>query len=240
MPGYAGPVDLDRLCAELEGLLAWVADGTLWSRAPFDSAAPGLRRVADIAFAGDGEPTARVVFAAAAARVREVRDARTPGVPIRLLTNATMLHLRRVQEGLAHVDEPWCKLDAGTAEVFRVVDKTSIPFDRVLKNLHQAAARRPIVIQSMFFRYAEPGHVLEHGPADAEIAEWGRRVGEIAALGTIARVQVYTVARAPADPRVRALDAARLHEIAASVPAGVPVEVHGEAGNLPAAGGGAG
>jgi hypothetical protein len=227
VPGYAGPVDLDRLAAELEGFLGWVADGSLWSRPPFDSTAPEIRRVADIAFAGDGEPTARPIFAAAAARVKSARDAISPGVPIRLLTNSTMLHLERVQAGLVHIDEPWCKLDAGTPEVFRFVDRTSIPFERVLTNLRETAARRPIVVQSMFFRYAEPGHFLEHGPSDHEVQQWGLRLGEIASGGTLSRVQVYTVARAPADPRVAALERAKLEEIAAAVPARVEVEVHG-------------
>ena len=49
-----GPADVDVavLSAELDRLLAWVADGTLWDHAPFDTAAPALRRVSDIAFAG--------------------------------------------------------------------------------------------------------------------------------------------------------------------------------------------
>jgi len=48
--------------------------------------------------------------------------------------------------------------------------------------------------------------------------------------GKIDRVQVYTVSRRPADPRVGPLDEARLEEIAASVSAlGLTAEVFGEA-----------
>ncbi len=206
LPGGESSIDVSRLGDELEHLLHLVNGGHLWESAPFDTADPALRRVADIAFAGDGEPTTPPEFPAAAAAVHALRESLAPGVPIRLLTNATMLHRARVREALRFVDEPWCKLDAGTEAYFRLVDGTRFPFRRILQNLHATAAERPIVIQSMFM------NLDGAGPSDEEIAAWVARLRAIG--GTVTEVQVYSVARKPADDRVSPLPPARLAYIA--------------------------
>lgn len=222
-PGGSATIDLPRLHDELSHLLTLVASGTLWSVAPFDTTAPDMRRVADIAFAGDGEPTSPPTFPAVAAAVHALRDASGLHVPLRLLTNATLLHRGRVKAALAHFDELWCKLDAGTADYFRVVDGTAYPFSRLLANLLDTARDRPIVIQSMFLRLDGVG------PSPSEIDAWAGRLAHITSGGgRIDRVQVYTVARRPASPRVERLPDHELNEIAARVRAlGIGVEVHG-------------
>jgi wyosine [tRNA(Phe)-imidazoG37] synthetase (radical SAM superfamily) len=209
-PGGPSRVDVDALRGELEDLLRRAGD-ELWSSSPFDTVAPGLRRVADIAFAGDGEPTTPPEFPDAARAAREARDRLSPGVPLRLLTNATLFHKERVRAALAEFDELWCKLDAGTEEYFQRVDGTRLPFGRILDNLLLVARERPIVVQSLFpaFDGAPPG--------DEEVAAWVERLREITARGgRVDHVQVYTVARAPSDPRCGPVDAERLEAIAAA------------------------
>ena len=221
-PGRASRVDVADLAAELEDLLQR-AGGDLWATSPFDTVAPELRRVADVAFAGDGEPTTPPEFPAAARAAREARDRLAPGVPLRLLTNATLLHKDRVRAALAEFDELWCKLDAGTEAYFQVVDGTRLPFRRILDNLLLVARERPIVIQSLFL-------TLEGvGPGNAEVAAWVERLREIlSGGGRIDHVQVYTVARAPSDPRCGALDPARLEAVAAAArDAGLTAAVYG-------------
>jgi wyosine [tRNA(Phe)-imidazoG37] synthetase (radical SAM superfamily) len=209
-PGGPSRIDVDALADELGDLLQRAAR-ELWAEAPFDSVASELRRVADVAFAGDGEPTTPPEFPRAASVVRELRDRLAPGVPLRLLTNATLFHKPKVHAALAEFDELWCKLDAGSEAYFQVVDGTRLPFQRILDNLLLVARERPIVIQAMFL-------ALEgRGPDDAEVAAWASRLrGIVAGGGRIDHVQVYTIARAPADPRCGALEAARLEAIAAS------------------------
>ena len=126
-PGGPTRVEVADLAAELESLLRRAA-GDLWTTPPFDTVVPELRRVADVAFAGDGEPTTPPEFPAAARAAREARDRLAPGVPLRLLTNATLLHKDRVRAALAEFDELWCKLDAGTEAYFQLVDGTRLPF----------------------------------------------------------------------------------------------------------------
>jgi wyosine [tRNA(Phe)-imidazoG37] synthetase (radical SAM superfamily) len=223
VPGGPADIDLAVLGAELDRVLGWVADGSLWQNPPFDTVAPALRRVADIAFAGDGEPTTPATFPGAVATVREVRDRHGVDVPIRLLTNATMLHRARVRAALPGVDEVWCKLDAGTEPYFQKVDGTRFPFTRVLRNLAELAQERPIVVQSMFCTIAGVG------PESAEIAAWTDRLGAIlAGGGRIDQVQIYTVARRPSDDTVGPVRTAVLEQIAAGARAlGLRAEVYG-------------
>jgi len=209
-PGGPSRVDVADLAAELEDLLRRAA-ADLWTRPPFDTVAPDLRRLADVAFAGDGEPTTPPEFPDAARAARAIRDRLAPRVPLRLLTNATLFHKDRVRAALADFDELWCKLDAGSEAYFRVVDGTRLPFRRVLDNLLLVARERPIVVQSLFLTLDGAG------PVDAEIAAWVVRLREIVeGGGRIAHVQVYTVARTPSDPRVGALAASRLDEVVAA------------------------
>jgi wyosine [tRNA(Phe)-imidazoG37] synthetase (radical SAM superfamily) len=220
-PGGPSRIDVAALVSELEGLLER-ARGDLWALPPFDSVAKELRRVADIAFAGDGEPTTPPEFPEAARAARALRDRLAPGVPLRLLTNATLFHKEKVRAGLAAFDELWCKLDAGTEAYFQVVDGTRLPFRRILDNLLLVARERPIVIQALLLTLDGTG------PDDAEVAAWVERLREIvAAGGRIDHVQVYTVARAPSDPRCGPLAHERLEAIAASArAAGLPATVY--------------
>ncbi len=226
VPGGPRAVSLPRLEAELSHLLRLIVEDRLWSVPPFDTAAPHLRRVNDIAFAGDGEPTTARNFAAAVELVGRVRAAHgLEGVKLVLLTNATLFHRPAVAAGLTALDalggEIWAKLDAGTAAHFAQVDGTSLPFSRVLQNLLEAARLRPLTLQCMFPTWEGAG------PSDAEIGAWRDRIAHILDQGgQIREVQVYTVARRPADPRVGMLPTSRLEWIAAHARAlGLPVTV---------------
>ena len=221
-PGGPSRIELPVLAAELEAMLGRAA-GPLWASPPFDSVAPPLRRVADIAFAGDGEPTTPPEFAAAARAARQLRDRLAPGVPLRLLTNATLFHKPKVRAGLAEFDELWCKLDAGSEAYFQAVDGTRLPFARILDNLLLVARQRPIVIQAMLLTLDGAG------PDDTEVGAWVGRMREIVAGGgRIDHVQLYGVARRPSDPRCGPLAPERLEAIAEQArAAGLRASVYG-------------
>lgn len=215
VPGGTRDVDLAVLEAELDHLLGLVATGTLWSIPPFDSTAPPLRVVRDIAFAGDGEPTACSLFADAVAVVGRMRERHgLDAVKAVVLTNATLLHRPAVRAGLERLDalggRVWAKLDAGTEAYFHVVDGTTLPLRRVLDNLVEAGRERPLVIQAMFIT------LNGQGPSVAERDAWRDRLQEVRDAGArIDEVQVYTVRRRPARPEVGPLDRVELEDIAA-------------------------
>ena len=109
-----------------------------------------------------------------------------------------------MQRGLAILDanngEIWAKLDAGTEEYYKLIDRTTIPFRQILDNIETAAQERPIVIQSLFMR------VDGEGPSQAEQLAFCDRLNEIiAAGGKIKLVQIYTIARRPAESYVTPL-----------------------------------
>src|SRR5262249_2608109 len=104
------------------------------------------------------------------------------------------------------------KLEAGTEEYYQQVDRTTIPFRRVLDNITASAKERPVVIQALFLRmHGEP-------PPAAELEAFCDRLNEIiAAGGRIHLVQVYTVARVPAESYVTPLADAEVDAIVALV-----------------------
>lgn len=220
-PGGERTIALDVLGAELDALLTLATGEALWETPPFETVDPTLRRVADVAFAGDGEPTTAPELADAARLAREVLHRHRLDVPLRLFTNATLLHKARVRAALGYFDELWCKLDAGTEAYFQLVDGTHLPLQCVLDNLRDVGRERPLVLQSLFLTLSG------EGPSEAETDAYSERLGTLLREGaTLDRVLLYTVARKPADPRVGPLSAAALERIAAKVRAlGLTVEV---------------
>ncbi len=198
-------VELDGLLAELDHMLGVAACGEIWQTEKFRSTPPELQRLNDIAFSGDGEPTTYKNFDEIIARCAELkRRHELSDVKMVLITNASMFHRPHVVRGLAVLDqnngEIWAKLEAGTAEYFQLVDRTPIPLEQILDNITSAARARPLVIQSLFMRvHGQP-------PPKAELQAFCDRLGEItAAGGRLKLIQVYTVARQPAESFVAPL-----------------------------------
>jgi len=222
-------VELDEVLEELDALLAQVADGSLWDDPAFVEVPVNLRRFNDIAFSGDGEPTTYRNFDEIVERVAEVKVRWGGEEPkLILITNASMFHRPAVERGLetldAHNGEIWAKLEAGTDEYFRLIERTVVPFERVLQNIASAARRWPLVIQGLFMR------VQGEAPPESEIEAFCDRLCEITAEGgQLKLVQVYTVARPPAESFVTALQDRELQEIASRVQArcGLATEVFG-------------
>ena len=187
--------------------------------APFDTVPKDRLRLNDIALSGDAEPTTLPEFSKTIEMIAGVKPA---GVKIVLITDAGGSDRADVKRGLeimgANDGEVWAKLDAGTAEYYRVVNRSEIPFARILKNIAGCAQARPVVIQSLFLK------INGVGPGAAELAEYCRRLREI---GNIKLVQVYTLARPPLAgvAGLTALADAEVDAIAAQVrQAGLPAE----------------
>lgn len=217
VPATIRDVDLDVLRAELDHLLGLVQSGELFASPPFDATPTALRRLNDVAFSGDGEPTSYPRFADACKLVAEVLDRHQRGdVKIVVITNATLLTRPAVAEALRFLDqhngEIWAKLDAGTEPYYRRVERTSIPLQRVLDNILAAGRERPMVIQSLFMRLeGEPPPVSE---IDAFV---DRLVWLRDGACQVKLVQVYTVARRAAESYVTPLSNDEVDAIAKRV-----------------------
>lgn len=192
-------VNVPRLLHELEEMLELVQGGELFAHHRFEQTPTALRRLNDIAFSGDGEPTTCPEFGEIVEAVARLKLERgLNDVKIVLITNATRLHHPPVRQALTVLDrnqgEIWAKLEAGTEAYYREVERTTVPFQRVLDNIRETAQARPIVIQALFLKmHGEP-------PSAAELAAFCDRLNEVLqAGGKINLVQIYTVARDPAE-----------------------------------------
>jgi len=227
-PPRVTDVDEERLLQELEATLELVLSGRLYQDQRFASVPDPLRRLNDIAFSGDGEPTTYPGFGRIVEDVAAVKKRRKlEEIKLVLITNATMLHRPHVREALATLDasngEIWAKLDAGTEAYYRTINQSKIPLRRVFANILAAARARPVVIQSLLLCWNG------QGPSELEIKAYCRRLGAIvAAEGQIARVQLYTVARMPAVVEAGLLPTEELERIGAIVrcQVGVHVEIY--------------
>ncbi len=224
-------VDLEVLGRELSALLALSKSGALYERGPFAQTPSALRRLNDVALSGDGEPTSSPLFEGACRLIVELLEEQgLAETKVVVITNATLLERPKVRQALdflsGHGGEIWAKLDAGTDEWFRKVDRGQFSLARIVENLKLAAGRWPLVIQSMFLR------VDGVAPSEAEVAAWLGHIGAIkAAAKGQCRVQVYTVARRTAESFATPLEKEHLEQIAARARAlGVEAEVFGAAG----------
>ncbi len=234
-PPRVTDVDERQLLQELEATLDLVLSGRLYRDQRFASVPDPLRRLNDIAFSGDGEPTTYPGFARIVQDVAAVKKRwKLEEIKLVLITNATMLHRHHVREALATLDasngEIWAKLDAGTDDYYRTINRGKIPLRRVLANILTAARARPVVIQSLLLCWNG------QGPTELEIQAYCRRLGQIvAAGGQISRVQLYTVARTPAVAAAEPLPTGELERIGEIVRCrvGVNVEVYHPAMTVP-------
>src|SRR5437763_1874160 len=150
-------VQTAALLEELEATLRLAASGELFEHPQFSGTPLALRRLNDIAFSGDGEPTTYRNFDEIIAACTEVkRRLGLDAVKMVLITNASMFHRPHVQRGLAILDqnngEIWAKLEAGTETYFKLVESTPIPLRQIVDNIAAAARVRPLVVQALFMR----------------------------------------------------------------------------------------
>jgi wyosine [tRNA(Phe)-imidazoG37] synthetase (radical SAM superfamily) len=217
-------VDVHILLEELQHLFELITSGNLWQLSPFNTAKEEFRRVNDIAFAGDGEPTTCPQFEEVVVGVGTLIQKYGFDVRYHLLSNATLFHTKRIQKALdifchEYQGEIWAKLDAGSASWFHRVDGTKFPFQRILDNVDLAAKRYKgqTVLQCMFHKFNEMG------PSVQEISLWADRIVHILdGGGDIRLVQVYTVARKPSDKTVLPLQKDSLEKIGAHLTSKIP------------------
>jgi wyosine [tRNA(Phe)-imidazoG37] synthetase (radical SAM superfamily) len=216
-PGKVSRLDLNQMRDELAAMIRFARDGGLAKEPKFNEVPWLTRDIRDIAFSGDGEPTMIHNFAECVQIVADVKRAEgLDSTKIVLITDAAGLDKADVKRGLEIMDanngEIWAKLDAGTEPYFRLVNRTSIQFERILKNLVETARARPIVIQSLFLKVR--GEAMPAPELDAYCA----RLNDIVkGGGRIREVHAYTIARPTPEPYATKLTADELNAIAATI-----------------------
>jgi len=224
-------VDLDALRRELDLALAEAVSGRLWDEPRFAPTPGEMRRINDIAFSGDGEPTCLAAFDRAVSVAADAKAAAgQDDVKLVVITNASRLDSPQVARALPILDasggEIWAKLDAGTDAYFHRVNRPHLKLrlDEVVRNIAAVARGRAVVIQTLLFR------IRGAPPPPEEVDAYCARLREILdAGGRLKLIQLHTIARSPADAAATRLPDADLDALAARVRravGAVPVETY--------------
>jgi wyosine [tRNA(Phe)-imidazoG37] synthetase (radical SAM superfamily) len=200
--GGPPPIDLARLQNELDEMLKAIVSGDfLEKRVPTEQ-----RRLIDIAFSGNGEPTSATEFPQAVAiAVQAIERWRlTPGVKLRLITNGSLLDRGGVREGVARIGaaagEVWFKVDAGSSAGIARINGSRVKMESVERRLRCCCELCPTWVQTCLF--ALDGRL----PTDAEVATLADFLGRF--RGSIRGVHLYGLARPSAQPEAPRLSAA--------------------------------
>ena len=205
--GGPPPIDLDCLEQELQGFLADALDGEFMQR----QVPPEARRLMDVAFSGNGEPTSAPEFAEAVARVGKVlaRFDLLGQLPVRLITNGSLLHRAEVQAGIRQLGEfggeVWFKIDRVDPLAAAEVNGVPLVPERVFRNLELCAGLAPTWVQTCWF--ALDGEV----PPAAARSAYCELLRPMASR--LAGIHLYGLARPsmqPAAPRLTRLPAEEL------------------------------
>lgn len=203
--GGAPELDLDQMAAELRSLLHDIVHGDfMQTRVP-----PEARRLNDVAFSGNGEPTSSLQFADCVERVGAVlQEFDLPGkIKLVLITNGSQLDRVQVQTALDRMrelgGEVWFKLDRAPADGFSPVNQIQQKRVQVARRLKLAAQHCPTWIQTCMFAM---DNVL---PDEAELAAYLAFLQETMDAGVrLEGVLLYGLARPSMQPEASRLLAA--------------------------------
>jgi len=153
-----------------------------------------------ITLAGHGEPTLHPLFGSIVAEVLSAARRVRPGVPVRIVTNGSMVCHEDVRRALDLVDERIVKLDAAAERICR--PDVGHPLGAVIASL---PLLRDMTIQSCFVEGA-----VENTDSDS-VREWVDLIGELRPEA----VHIYT--QPGREAGVVPVAAWRLHQIAAQL-----------------------
>jgi wyosine [tRNA(Phe)-imidazoG37] synthetase (radical SAM superfamily) len=195
--GKAPEIDLELLEFELDGFLAWVTTGDFMQRIVPE----GARRLNDLAFSGNGEPTGARRFDEIVERVGVLmtKHALVGTTKLVLITNGSLAAQEVVQRGLARMrplgGEVWFKLDSATDEGLARINDYRGGLAKVRQNLAAAAHACPTWLQTCAFAFdGEPPSETER-EAYLDFLRWTR-----AEALPLEGVLLYGIARPSQQP----------------------------------------
>ncbi len=175
-----------------------------------------------ITFAGNGEPTLHPEFSGIVDDTLELRNIWMPDAKVSVLSNATFLDHQEVFNALLKVDNNILKLDAGTQEMYELINNSLEKSDLESMVNQLVKFNGKLIIQSLFVKGTVNGIPVDNTTAN-EIEHW---------LGHISRIRpqsvmIYPIHRATPGEKLEVVDPACLAEISAKVQAlGIPSQVY--------------
>jgi wyosine [tRNA(Phe)-imidazoG37] synthetase (radical SAM superfamily) len=188
------------------------AEGSRWPSP--DEVAHSLTRVLArtetpewITLSGNGEPTLHPRFAVVVDRILAVRAAVASTTRVAVLSNGLTAGQPTVRDALKRVDARIMKLDLGPMER---VNGARYDSNQLVRDYR---ALRPLTLQAMVAKGQD-----WDGSSDASLAAW---LG-LAAQAAPEAVQLYSIARRPADATVQNVPRERLEQMAIAIRSALP------------------
>ena len=187
-------VDITKIEEELEYWLMRIAD----REDKF-----GDLEVRDIAIAGDGEPTLSKHLPGLIIRLVEIKKKHNlKECKLVLFTNGSKIHRTDLWEVLpaffANNGQIWYKLDCWDEESYHIINRSAVPFSRIVDNLTRLGTQFPVTLQSCFFSWEN------HGFSVNDYKPYVDLIKKLQGQGVhLELIQSYTLARIPAESSAR-------------------------------------
>jgi len=161
-----------------------------------------------ITFAGNGEPTVHPEFPGIIDDTIALRDKYFPECEITVLSNASRLDRDKIFKALYKVDKNIQKLDAGTEETFRLINKPvkGLDLNNVVANLKKF--EKNLIIQSLFLRGTYKGKIIDN-TTEQELKSWLQLIKDIRPL----YVMIYSIDRGTPAENLKKVPFEELKEI---------------------------
>jgi wyosine [tRNA(Phe)-imidazoG37] synthetase (radical SAM superfamily) len=150
--GKPDAIDLKELESELDYWLDQIVNKSFLSQYT-----KSKTEFKDIAFSGNGEPTASKQFKAVMSiLIKKINEFNLNKIIIRLITNGSYMANPETQEALSLLAnfnrEVWFKIDQTNKEGVKIINQVNLSTSSVKKNLEAALKNSPTVIQTCLFK----------------------------------------------------------------------------------------
>jgi len=192
--GTPPPINLALLEKELRDFLEYIVLGDFMQR----YVAEADRKLQDIAFSGNGEPTSAKEFPEVLKIVEKLlnefdllnSELEHP-IKVRLITNGSLMDKPHVIESMRHLSkmngEVWFKADAGTSEGVAKINDVNINISSVIKRIKACAEACPTFVQTCMVA------IDGVAPSEAEVKAYINLLSEV--KDVIEGVHLYGLAR---------------------------------------------
>lgn len=202
--------NLDIFKQELVMILDDISSGKIWNLIQFENAKSEQKVFRDIAIAGDGEPSTSPHLLDCMIYLKDISQIyQLPEIV--WISNATGLNKRKTIQSLKLLSEMngtiWAKLDAGTQAYFETISASNYNLDRIQKMIEAVPDSINLKIQSCFMK------VEGSPPSPTEIKAYIERLKEISGQRPLAEIQIYTIARKPAQDFVSPLKLREMQQL---------------------------
>jgi wyosine [tRNA(Phe)-imidazoG37] synthetase (radical SAM superfamily) len=199
------PVSLPDLKFELTSFLQKILVGNYLS----EEIPEEMRRLNDIAFSGNGEPTSSPNFSDVIELVAQARSDLSVDASVKtvLITNGSLIHQKDVQLGIRRIKtitgEVWFKVDSVTKEGVARINDSPFSLRKTSSNLETVASLCDTWIQTCVFDFDGLP------PSEYEQNSYLKFLRDVALNAKVRGVLLYGVARKshqPEAPRISRLD----------------------------------